>query len=87
MVLVHGTWSFAGGALGELMVNASTTPVIKIAPEYLGQESVRSQLYKAIEGGRLSRSLLLSGPTGSGRKSLAGLMSGLISPDPNGQRI
>lgn len=53
------------------MVNASTTPEIKIAPEYLGQESVRSQLYKAIEGGRLSRSLLLSGPTGSGRKSLS----------------
>ena len=53
------------------MVNASTTPEIKIAPEYFGQEHVCSQLHKAIEGGRLSRSLLLSGPTGSGRKSLA----------------
>ena len=53
------------------MVIAATTPEIKIAPEYLGQESVCSQLHRAIEGGRLSRSVLLSGPTGSGRKSLA----------------
>ena len=53
------------------MVNASTTPEVKIASEYFGQERVCSQLHKAIEGGRLSRSLLLSGPTGSGRKSLA----------------
>ena len=76
--VTHRIWSlftdrdlFAAEQLGQLMVNASTTPEIKIAPEYLGQESVRSQLHKAIEGGRLSRSLLLSGPTGSGRKSLA----------------
>ena len=53
------------------MAPGSTTPDIKIAPEYLGQESVCSQLHKAIDGGRLSRSLLLSGPAGSGRKSLA----------------
>ena len=53
------------------MVNASTSPDIQIAEEFLGQKVVCAQLYTAIESDRLSRSLLLSGLSGSGRKSLS----------------
>lgn len=44
---------------------------IEIGPEFIGQEPVCARLLQAIGSGRLSRSILLSGPKGSGRKTLA----------------
>ena len=50
----------------------------RIFPELFGNDAVKERLGRAISAGRLPHALILSGPEGSGRRTLARLIAAAL---------